>query len=319
MKESEIRPKEILDRYLELSLSDAQKMDRGAFVDVPCPACRSSSFLIKFHKNGFEYRQCNDCRSLYGSPRPDEKALQKFYEDGESSSYWAQVFFPAVAESRREKLFRPKAERIATLFGNRIPPPQTICDVGAGYGIFLEELRRVFPQASFHAIEPGAKLAAVCRSRGFETLEATAEGSSLWQERFDLVISSEVIEHVFSPEAFLRSLFRLAKPGGRVLLTGLGYEGFDILILQEKSKSVFPPHHINFMSVQGFETLCRNVGFRSSEIWTPGQLDVDIVLNSGAAPEFLNRLAARTGAVDELQSLLARHRLSSHIWVFASR
>lgn len=320
MKEEEIRPKNLLDRYLELSLQDARLMDRQKFVAIDCPGCRSPQFRSKFSKNDFEYRQCDRCGSVFCSPRPTQETLLKFYESGDSSGYWANVFFPAVAEARREKLFRKKAGRIAEILSKKgLPDSLSICDVGAGYGIFLEELRAVFPKASLHAVEPGRDLAEKCRAKGFETLETYAEGARAWENRFDLVISSEVIEHVFSPEEFVRSLFHLVKAGGYVLLTGLGYEGFDILTLQEKSKSIFPPHHINFLSVEGFTTLFRNVGFRQCDIWTPGVLDIDIVLNSRLAPEFLQVMSRRAGALEDFQTLLGRHKLSSHVWVMAHK
>ena len=138
-------------------------------------------------------------------------------------------------------------------------------------------------------------------------------------DRFDLVISSEVIEHVFSPEEFVRSLHQLTKPSGQVLLTGLGYEGFDILVLQEKSNSIFPPHHLNFLSIKGFEILFKRIDFKKVDIWTPGVLDVDIVMNSGVVPEFLKVLGRRQGALQEFQSFLASQKLSSHVWCLAFR
>ncbi len=319
MKESDIRRTDILARYQELSLRDGQKMDPSAFVPVPCPGCGGASTQFKFEKNTFSFIQCIQCGSVFCSPRPSQAALDEFYEKGASSDYWAKVFFPSVAEARREKLFRKKAEAIGRLMADRGTQPRSICDAGAGHGIFLEELQKVFPDASLHAIEPGPSMAATCRDKGFETIETYAEQATAWQGRFDLVISSEVIEHVFSPETFVSALLQLAKPGGAVLLTGLGYEGFDILVLQEKSKSVFPPHHINFLSIRGFEALFERLGFRDVEIWTPGELDVDIVLNSGYAPEFLEVLCRRRGMTQQLQELLKAAKLSSHVWALARR
>ena len=308
LKENDIRPREITDRYLELSLKDAQKMNPAEFVEVPCPGCSSQHQSPKFLKNNFHFVICKDCGSLFCSPRPSQKMLNEFYEKGESSNYWANVFFPAVAESRREKLFRKKAHQISILFPETFrASPITICDVGAGYGIFLEELYSFFLKAKLCAIEPGQALAKKCRVKGFETLETTAEKAESWANRFDLVISSEVLEHIYQPDQFTEALYRLVKPGGTVIVTGLGYEGFDILLLQEKSKSVFPPHHINFLSLQGCKKLFERTGFKKVEVWTPGELDVDIVMNSEFAPEFLKTLCKREGAGSALQDLLKKY------------
>ena len=45
MKESEIRPKEILDKYLELSYIDGEKLDENEFDLVNCPGCGLDSSI----------------------------------------------------------------------------------------------------------------------------------------------------------------------------------------------------------------------------------------------------------------------------------
>jgi hypothetical protein len=63
-------------------------------------------------------------------------AFENFYRDSVSSNYWAEVFFPAVAEARREKIFRPRAERLAALCEVSGLEVWRLIDMGAGYGIF---------------------------------------------------------------------------------------------------------------------------------------------------------------------------------------
>lgn len=320
MKEEEIRPKEIFQRYLELSRKDAREFNASKFKRITCPGCGVDNSEKRFKKNDFQYVLCSNCGSLYCSPRPSEEDLDFFYKTSESAKYWSEVFFPAVAETRREKLFGKKARQVHNVLKEKTFSPQHICDVGAGYGIFLEELNSFFPSASLFAIEPGPDLAKQCRSKGFETLQTTAEQSGIWKEKFDLVISSEVIEHVYSCDRFIDSLYQLAKLGGYCLITGLGYEGFDILTLQKHSNSVFPPHHLNFLSIKGFKGLFQRAGFSQVDIWTPGELDVDIVKNSPMVDEFTRVLASRgEKAVTEFQSFLQKYQLSSHVWALARK
>ncbi|ABJ75762.1 methyltransferase domain-containing protein [Leptospira borgpetersenii] len=320
MKENEIRPKDLLLKYLNLVESDSKKLDKAKFLEIPCPACKSESYTKHIYKNEYNYVLCNECGSLFCNPRPSEEILEEFYRAAESSQFWLDVFFPTVAESRREKLFRPKAERIFKYFKEKKFHPAKICDVGSGYGIFLEEMLHFFTGSEVFGVEPSLEMVEISRNKGINTLNATAENSTEWSNQFDLVISSEVIEHVFSASKFINSIFNLVKPGGYCLLTGLGYEGFDILTLQEKSNSVFPPHHLNFMSVCGFEIAFKNAGFSETEILTPGELDVDIVLNSGYETEFIRVLRNRgADAISEFQSFLKKYQLSSHIWVFAKK
>jgi SAM-dependent methyltransferase len=159
-------------------------------------------------------------------------------------------------------------------------------------------------------------------------MEARLEEAAAWNGSADLVTCFEVIEHVHAPVDFVRALLALAKPGGYVLVTGLGTEGFDIQILWERSKSISPPHHLNFLSVEGYERLFARVGFVEIEVRTPGRLDLDIVRNAWLAdPSVLNGdrfvrllLRKRDAAVHErFQQFLAENHLSSHVRVLARR
>src|SRR5690348_5848075 len=99
MKEADIRPAAILDEYLRLCREDIPRFFAGAKrADLPCVACGSVDTAQAFEKEGFGYRQCRGCGTLYQAPRPTFEAFEKFYGDSASSSYWANVFFPSVAE-----------------------------------------------------------------------------------------------------------------------------------------------------------------------------------------------------------------------------
>lgn len=138
MKESDIRPEALLRRYLELSEQDAELcFVETPRLNIPCVACGSERLVGEFEKNGFAYSSCQDCGTLFQSPRPPIAAFEAFYRDSVSSRYWAEEFFPAVAEARREKIFRPRVERLADLCRTKNISVERLIDVGAGYGIFL--------------------------------------------------------------------------------------------------------------------------------------------------------------------------------------
>jgi SAM-dependent methyltransferase len=228
--------------------------------------------------------------------------------------------------NRREKIFAPRVARILEAVTER--EPQTVIDVGAGYGLFLEEYRRQRPDTRLLAIEPGRKLAAVCRTKGFETLEVPVEDAASWAGTADLAVCFEVLEHVYSPIEFVESMARLLKPGGQALVSSLGADGFDIQVLWDRSRSVSPPHHLNFPSVEGFRRLFDRAGLEGVTVLTPGRLDVDIVRNAVAADpsiadgnRFLRLLLDKRSAVvhDAFQQFLAAHALSSHVWVLAAK
>lgn len=327
MKESDIRPEALLQRYLELSEQDAKL----CFVDIPrfnipCVACGAERLKREFEKNSFAYSSCQDCGTLFQSPRPPIAAFEAFYRDSVSSRYWAEEFFPAVAEARREKIFRPRVERLSSLCHTKNISVERLIDVGAGYGIFLDEWRKVKPSTQLLAVEPSKSLAAECRSKGFDVVEDIAENVSDHNNHADLVVCFEVLEHVYDPLSFVKTLSNLVKPGGYIFVSTLCVDGFDIQMLWDKSNSIFPPHHINFLSVAGFERLFARAGLVEVDVTTPGQLDVDIVRNAiKREPElmngqrFLRRIVANQNIAVNFQEFLTANRLSSHAWAIGKK
>ena len=327
MKEHEIRPEALLSRYLELSAEDAKNcFGNETRLEIACVACGGTQTKHQFEKNDFAYVQCIDCGTLFQSPRPPIAAFESFYRQSESSRYWAEVFSPAVAEIRREKIFRPRVERLAGLCVEKGIDVERLIDVGAGFGIFLDEWRKCFPQAQLLAIEPSASLARECRSKSFEVVEEIVENVTGHDNSADLVTCFEVLEHVYDPLSFLEVLKRLVRPGGYVFVSTLCIDGFDLQVLWDKSNQVFPPHHINFLSVSGFEKLFQRAGLTDITVTTPGQLDVDIVRNACKYdPEllneqrFLSNLLADDSSAIALQQFLVEQRMSSHAWVIGRR
>ncbi len=327
MKEHEIRPAKIFEEYLRLSANDAKvyfpKKDRK---EINCPACNSSNLSNEFVKEGFNYVSCKNCFSLFLNPRPAKEVFDNFYKDSKSSKYWAEHFYPSTAEKRRENIFIPRVERIKKLCLDNNLSPSTVMDVGSGYGIFLEEWKKISPETNLIGIEPSKHLAEICRKKNINVLEKVVEEVTGYDEKVDLLVCFEVFEHIHSPEDFIQKLKKLIKPQGHIILSTLTISGFDLQILWEKSDSISPPHHINFLSIQGFENLFNNCGFKEINIFTPGQLDVDILKNAAISnPEildqnrFLKSIMKDEKLENSFQNFLSLNQMSSHAWIMARK
>ena len=320
MKESEIRPKKLFKEYLSLSKIDAESFDKTSFESVNCVSCDSFEVKLKYKKDGFKYNICQSCGTLFCSPRPSLDTLNAFYKNSSSAKFWFEEFLPKVEESRRDKIFKKKAVELFDLIDDKKINISNLCDVGAGSGIFIEELKKIKNDIDYFAIEPGEVSSHIISSKGFPVLQKSVEYSKEWFNKFDFVVSLEVLEHVNRPIDFVKSINGLLKNGGYCLITTLGYEGFDILTLGEDSNSISPPHHLNFLSIKGFELLFERAGFSEVHVMTPGVLDVDIVLNSDKNIEFVEILKSRGDYVlKEFQEFLIKHKLSSHVWVLAKK
>jgi hypothetical protein len=157
-------------------VQDAEKYFSNDFrKKLPCVACGSTKTVCDFEKYNFTYDLCSECGTLYQTPRPSIDTFELFYHHSNSSKYWAEVFFPSVAEKRREQIFQPRAERLTTTCKEIDLGVTKIIDVGAGYGIFLDEWKKLNPESEVIAVEPMSSLANECRRKGFSVAEAIAE------------------------------------------------------------------------------------------------------------------------------------------------
>lgn len=325
MKEEEIRKRDVFNKYLALVEKDVKDFfNFSSFEKVYCPACQSDDLTLEFKKLGFSYTMCGRCFTFFVNPRPPYAVLKKFYSCSPSTNFWVNEFFKPVEEARREKIFRPRAEYICEFMGK--PSGKVIGDIGAGFGLFLEEMRKIIPENTFVAIEPSVEMVALCKEKKLDTLGLCLEDIEENICSFDILTAFELTEHLYDPAKFFKKVFDLLKPGGYTVLTTLNGRGFDILILGDKSKSVSPPHHLNFFNPVSISILLERIGFEIVEITTPGKLDWDIVegmiknegYNAGA---FWGSLAKESGneCKEELQAWIAKNNLSSHMRVIAKK
>jgi len=326
MKEDDIRKRDVFNKYLKLSAQDVAVFfkDKSSFVKSNhCLACQSKNIEMAFVKHDFQYDKCQNCGTFFVNPRPTMDMLGKFYADSPSTSFWVKEFFLPVAEVRRKKMFKPRAEFIADYFKNQ--SDLTIGDIGAGFGLLLEEYKKIRPQDRVIAIEPSIEMVEICQNKGIEVIPKTIETVEQ-QELFDVLVAFELFEHLFNPEFFLTKVFENLKSGGYFILTTLNGLGFDIQLLWKKSKSVSPPHHLNFFNPESTTILAESIGFKVIEKATPGKLDWDIIegglkhenINPGRFWETVSKHGSPT-AKEELQNWIQKHNFSSHMRIILQK
>jgi SAM-dependent methyltransferase len=329
VREHDIRPQALLDEYFARLSRDATRLAaaHAGFVRVACPTCGDARYEIAFVKEGFTYCLCPACASLFVSPRPTAEALAEHVKTSEAVEFWSTHFYRQTADARREQMFRPRAALIAGLVREAgFSAPPSCADVGAGYGLFLQELAATGACGRLDAVEPDARLAAICRGHGFAVVEKWVEEIADGEVSVDFATAFEVIEHVFDPVAFLSACRRLLRPGGLLFFSTLAISGFDLQVLWEHSRSITPPQHLNLPAAGAIARLAERAGLELVRVMTPGQLDVDIVRNRLAThpelpvPRFARAIAeAEDGTRADFQRFLQAHRLSSHLQCLARR
>ena len=208
MKEEEIRPQKIFNEYLRLCEIDCLNYFSDSIkVEINCPACKKKG-EYSFTKDNFIYKLCSSCSTLYVSPRPIESAFTKFYIESPSVKYWASTFYKKTAEERRKKIWKPKVEMVLEMIKRYNLKEHNLVDIGAGYGIFCEEMKCVSDK-KITAIEPVFELAEICRNKGLNVVQKFLQDVLIRDLNFGpkVFVSFELFEHLHDPKFFLNYLY----------------------------------------------------------------------------------------------------------------
>lgn len=113
--------------------------------------------------------------------------------------------------------------------------PATALDIGCGTGAALTvPLAEAFPALDILGVDSDAVSIGRAMAEPHPGNVRFSEREPAAERQFDLVIASEVLEHVEDPQAFLDRLRDFARPGGRIVVTvPNGYGPFEACALFE--------------------------------------------------------------------------------------
>jgi 2-polyprenyl-3-methyl-5-hydroxy-6-metoxy-1,4-benzoquinol methylase len=317
MKEKDIRPKKLFERYLYLSNLDIKKYFNNTKEKINCIACGKKG-KFSFKKKNFSYCECSNCRTLFVNPRPKRQAFLDYYTKSPSVKFLANSFYKKTKESRRKAIWKPKAKMIFEILKKNRAKNWSCIDIGGGNGIFAKEILKL-TKSDVIVIEPSPFLANECRKNKLNVIQKFLE----FVKKKDLPSNKkiftcfELVEHLHNPSKFIKNVRKLMNKGDLLALTALSSTGADILTLWNKSKSVSPPHHINFFNPKSILIFLKKHKFKILDISTPGKIDVDILDNDKLLIKdrfwktFL-MLASKTEKL-KMQNLISNLNFSSHM------
>jgi SAM-dependent methyltransferase len=134
--------------------------------------------------------------------------LPEFYEN------------PAVPLSSGPDRARRQAQILASVL-RTVPGSAVIVDIGCGDGAATRVAASLNPGHRLVGVDWSAEALRQARGRGLALIRAGVEGSGLplASASVDVVIMSEVIEHLVDTDSALDEAFRVLKPGGSLLLS----------------------------------------------------------------------------------------------------
>ena len=131
-----------------------------------------------------------------------------------------------------------ESEIMANYFFENYKKPHEgkLLEVGAGKGLFLKHINKLLPKMDLYGLEP-SKNAAHYFKKNLPKVkfdQNSLELSKFRKMKFDVIVSTGVIEHVNNPDEFLKITSKLLKPNGTMFLCLPNFESkVDDLILYD--------------------------------------------------------------------------------------
>jgi 2-polyprenyl-3-methyl-5-hydroxy-6-metoxy-1,4-benzoquinol methylase len=128
----------------------------------------------------------------------------------------------------------------------------SILEIGCGSGGFIKNLKHRFPQKMITGLE----ITVNSETEKFILNETIQEHVSRSEEKYDLVCSYQVLEHISDVHSFLQSSIDALRIGGHLILSVPNNDG---LLLKKKGSSLLnlPPHHMGLWNKRSLQFLTK--------------------------------------------------------------
>lgn len=95
---------------------------------------------------------------------------------------------------------------------------QVIYDIGCGEGILLEKLCQSNTNCQVVGIDYMEENISICKKHNLPVRQGDIYNLDIKDNSADIIFLIEVIEHLTRPEAALQELYRILKPGGKLVI-----------------------------------------------------------------------------------------------------
>ena len=225
-----------------------------------CPLCSSEERYDAYTKfTHYKVVRCQNCRFYYLYPRLTETAMLNLYADddyfeGEEQGY--------NSYSDQEVALRATFKRLMSNLRKNKLTGGKLLEIGCGYGYLLDEAKNLFEfrvgtDFSDRAVKQAKSRADRVYQGGIEQVPR--------EEKFDLIIATHVIEHVYQPKSFLEKITKNLQPNGIVVIATPDMGSFWRYFMGHKWPSFKLPEHVLYFDRQSLSTLMQEVGLLKIE------------------------------------------------------
>jgi SAM-dependent methyltransferase len=222
-----------------------------------CPLCGSDQrqFTFRLHEQ-YRVALCTACGFRYLYPRLIQAAMQEAYRQ---SSYYegGACGYADMSYTVQESALRATFKRLLRNLVKRGLTGGNLLEIGCSYGYLLDEARSLFDRRV--GTEFSLQAADIARATGAEVFVGGIE--QLPPERkFDCVVATQVIEHVYQPLTFVKQLARHTKLGGHIVVATPDIGGVLRRAMGRRWPSFKAPEHVLYFEFPTLRRLLQQAG-----------------------------------------------------------
>jgi 2-polyprenyl-3-methyl-5-hydroxy-6-metoxy-1,4-benzoquinol methylase len=204
----------------------------------------------------YKVARCIKCGLHYLYPRLIEGAMQEAYR---RTSYYegGACGYTDTSYTAQERALRATFRRLLHNLATRGLTGGDLLEIGCGYGYLLDEARAFFGHRVGTEFAPEA--AAMARATGAEVFVGGIDQVPS-DAKFDCVIGTQLIEHVYEPLSFVKRLAGHTKAGGHIILATPDIGGVLRKAMGQRWPSFKAPEHVVYFDYRTLTSLMLRAG-----------------------------------------------------------
>lgn len=221
--------------------------------DAWCRGCKGANLAKVGEKDGFALMRCADCKTVVVNPYPADAELMEYYQQYRKTGEYL---------GKKDSKLRRAQGRVKSILSQK-PPGKKFLDVGCSVGFVVVSATDMGCEATGIDIDADVINIANREFAGKGRFEAIAvQDLAARGDKFDMVYSSEVVEHVRDPEDFIAAISKVMNPGAVLYLTAPDGAHFRVPKDFSSWGMVCPPEHLTFFSRKGITQLLARHGLK---------------------------------------------------------
>ena len=221
-----------------------------------CLICNGSNINTLSGYERHDLLKCENCGFVFMRKIPTGTELENYYS--------------IYAYEKEKKIPEPTRLSFENLLDSfeKYRQNNRILDVGCGEGWILElAMNRGWET---YGTEFSSKAIEICENKGIKMYAGVLKPENIKERDFDVIVSSETIEHINNPREELANIHQLLRTGGLFYITTPNFNSYLRRMMKDKYAIIKYPEHLSYYTATTLNKLLSETGFTKVKLMTTG-------------------------------------------------